>query len=233
MTGLEHPDSSPGLGVLFLNYLRRVNICLVRTIASTAFTRQKPTLPPLNPTPLKSQASIQPPSKDKPHHTATPKPILITSDPITSSSRATPPHLLQRKRLPITLDETQLEENFIKGSGKGGQKVNKAVSCVQLKHVPTGIVIKTQRFRDLASNRKEARKLLSLDLDDLCNGPLSKRNAEKTKDAEKTKRSTQKAKKRLAMKMVEKEAAKNSSATSAATSAGNDNQGNSESPEPK
>ncbi|TPX54507.1 hypothetical protein CcCBS67573_g09567 [Chytriomyces confervae] len=144
----------------------------VRTIASSAFTRQKPTPPPLNPKP---QPFTQPPDKDKPH--TTPKPTLITSDPITSSSRATPPHLLQRKRLPITLDETQLEENFIKGSGKGGQKVNKAVSCVQLKHVPTGIIIKTQRFRDLVSNRKEARKLLSLDLDDLYNGSLSKKEA--------------------------------------------------------
>ncbi|KAJ3243961.1 hypothetical protein HDU78_011624 [Chytriomyces hyalinus] len=198
----------------------------VRTVASSAFTRQKPTTPPLNPTPLKPQPSTQPSDKDK-------QPTLITSDPITSSSRATPPHLLQRKRLPITLDETQLEENFIKGSGKGGQKVNKAVSCVQLKHVPTGIIVKTQRFRDLASNRKEARKLLSLDLDDLYNGPLSKRNTEKAKEAEKTKRSAQKAKKRHAVRMAEKKAAKNNAATSAATCAANDNEGNSESPEPK
>ncbi|KAJ3263895.1 hypothetical protein HDU77_009791 [Chytriomyces hyalinus] len=205
----------------------------VRAVASSAFTRQKPTPPPLNPTPLKPQPSTQPSDKDKPHNTATPKPTLITSDPITSSSRATPPHLLQRKRLPITLDETQLEENFIKGSGKGGQKVNKAVSCVQLKHAPTGIIVKTQRFRDLASNRKEARKLLSLDLDDLYNGPLSKRNTEKAKEAEKTKRSAQKAKKRHAVRMAEKKAAKNNAATSAATSAANDNEGNSESPEPK
>ncbi|KAI8829907.1 RF-1 domain-containing protein [Chytriomyces cf. hyalinus JEL632] len=217
-----------------LRSLRTLSLSVgVRTIASSAFSRQKSTPAPLNPTPLKSQASTQPPNKDKPLLTTTPKPTLITSDPVTSSSRSTPPHLLQRKRLPITLDETQLEENFIKGSGKGGQKVNKAVSCVQLKHVPTGIVIKTQRFRDLASNRKEARKLLSLDLDDLYNGPLSKRNAEKAKEAEKTKRSTQKAKKRLAMKMAEKEAAKKNAATFAATSAGNDNEGNSESSEPK
>ncbi|KAJ3239794.1 hypothetical protein HDU81_005292 [Chytriomyces hyalinus] len=202
----------------------------VRTISSSAFTRQKPTPPPLNPTTPNPHPSTPPPHKNKPDHPSTPpKPALITSDPITSSSRATPAHLLQKKRLPVSLDETQLEENFIKGSGKGGQKVNKAVSCVQLKHIPTGIIVKTQRFRDLASNRKEARKLLSLDLDDLYNGPLSKRNVEKAKEAEKTKRSAQKAKKRLAMKMAEKEA-KNNVANSAVTSAGNDD---SESLEPK
>ena len=40
------------------------------------------------------------------------------------------------------LDERDLEESFIKGSGPGGQSVNKTSNCVQLKHLPTGIVVK-------------------------------------------------------------------------------------------
>ena len=40
------------------------------------------------------------------------------------------------------LIENEIEESFIKGSGPGGQSVNKSSNCVQLKHLPTGIIIK-------------------------------------------------------------------------------------------
>ena len=40
------------------------------------------------------------------------------------------------------LNENDIEESFIKGSGPGGQSVNKTSNCVQLKHLPTGIVVK-------------------------------------------------------------------------------------------
>ena len=36
------------------------------------------------------------------------------------------------------LDEHQLEERFVRGSGPGGQSVNKTANCVSLKHIPTG-----------------------------------------------------------------------------------------------
>ena len=36
------------------------------------------------------------------------------------------------------LDEQQLEERFVRGSGPGGQSVNKTANCVSLKHLPTG-----------------------------------------------------------------------------------------------
>jgi peptide chain release factor len=74
----------------------------------------------------------------------------------------------------VNLNETDLEERFIRGSGNGGQKINKNMSCVQLKHLPTGLMVETQRFRELVNNRKEARKLLILKLDLLLNGPNSK-----------------------------------------------------------
>lgn len=35
-----------------------------------------------------------------------------------------------------------LEEEFVRGSGPGGQSVNKTANCVVLKHKPTGIVVK-------------------------------------------------------------------------------------------
>lgn len=78
------------------------------------------------------------------------------------------------KAIPIILLENELEEKFVKGSGPGGQKINKCKHCVQLKHIPTGISVETQRFRELTNNRKEARKLLTLQLDKLYNGHNSK-----------------------------------------------------------
>lgn len=36
------------------------------------------------------------------------------------------------------LNEDDLKEQFVRGSGPGGQAVNKAMNCVVLKHVPSG-----------------------------------------------------------------------------------------------
>jgi len=40
------------------------------------------------------------------------------------------------------LDENELEEQFVRGHGPGGQNVNKTNNCVVLKHQPTGLVVK-------------------------------------------------------------------------------------------
>jgi protein subunit release factor B len=74
--------------------------------------------------------------------------------------------------------ETDLLETFKKGGGPGGQKINKTCSAVQLLHIPTGIRVETQRFRGLAENRKEARKLLLERLDQVENGSLSRKAKE-------------------------------------------------------
>lgn len=43
--------------------------------------------------------------------------------------------------LPV-LDEDELDEQFVRGSGPGGQATNKTSNCVVLRHVPSGIVVK-------------------------------------------------------------------------------------------
>jgi protein subunit release factor B len=42
------------------------------------------------------------------------------------------------------ISEVDLEEDIVKGSGPGGQAVNKTSNCVILKHRPTGIVVKVR-----------------------------------------------------------------------------------------
>ena len=56
--------------------------------------------------------------------------------------------------------EKDIQEKFVLGSGKGGQKVNKTSSCVLLHHLPTGIRIRRSRDRSRSVNRYLARKEL-------------------------------------------------------------------------
>ena len=58
------------------------------------------------------------------------------------------------------LEERELEERFVRGSGPGGQSVNKTRNKVQLLHLPTGLRVECQQTRDLTSNRVIARKIL-------------------------------------------------------------------------
>ncbi|XP_033115666.1 uncharacterized protein LOC117115815 isoform X2 [Anneissia japonica] len=49
----------------------------------------------------------------------------------------------QRRKMKYPeLNEDDLEEQFVRGSGPGGQSTNKTSNCVVLKHKPTGIIIK-------------------------------------------------------------------------------------------
>lgn len=79
---------------------------------------------------------------------------------------------VDRSRVP-QLNESDLEEHFVSGSGPGGQCVNKAINCCQLKHKPTGLAVKVHHTRSLESNRKIARELLITKLDNLFNGENS------------------------------------------------------------
>lgn len=60
----------------------------------------------------------------------------------------------------LGVEESEIDERFIRSSGAGGQKVNKVSTCVVLYHRPTGIRVRCQKERSQALNRYLARKLL-------------------------------------------------------------------------
>lgn len=57
----------------------------------------------------------------------------------------------------LNIREEDIEETFIRSGGKGGQHVNKASTCVYLKHIPTGIEVKCHQERSQSLNRYRAR----------------------------------------------------------------------------
>ena len=67
--------------------------------------------------------------------------------------------LLERMQT-LGVREQDIDEQFVRASGAGGQKVNKTSSCVVLHHRPTGIRVKCQQERSQALNRFLARRIL-------------------------------------------------------------------------
>lgn len=68
--------------------------------------------------------------------------------------------ILQSRMQRLGIREQDLEEQFVRSSGAGGQNVNKVSSCVILHHRPSGIRVKCQQERSQALNRFLARRIL-------------------------------------------------------------------------
>lgn len=83
---------------------------------------------------------------------------------------------------PVVLNEDDIVETFVRGGGPGGQKINKTASCVMLKHIPTGIVVKCQESRSQHRNREFARRILLDKLDLAIRGEYSRMAMEAAKE---------------------------------------------------
>ncbi len=103
--------------------------------------------------------------------------------------------LLDRMR-ELNVTENDLDEQFIRSSGPGGQKVNKTSSCVCLRHIPTDITVKYQRERSQALNRFFARRALLDKIELLQKGFIKedKKRIEKIKSQKRKKRKRTKVK---------------------------------------
>ncbi len=60
---------------------------------------------------------------------------------------------LEKKMKELGIYRDDIEEKFIKASGRGGQKVNKASSAVFLRHKKTNICVKCGKARSQHLNR--------------------------------------------------------------------------------
>jgi protein subunit release factor B len=63
---------------------------------------------------------------------------------------------IQSRLAALGVRPDDIEERFIRGSGPGGQKINKTSSTVWLRHRPTGIEVRCQAERSQAANRERA-----------------------------------------------------------------------------
>jgi len=100
--------------------------------------------------------------------------------------------------------EEDLEEQFVRSSGRGGQHVNKTSTCVMLRHRPSELQVKCQMMRSQSENRYLARRILCERLEEKLLGEKSERAQKRHKiRARKRKRSRRAKEKMLRDKKIQ------------------------------
>ncbi|PCH38469.1 hypothetical protein WOLCODRAFT_136298 [Wolfiporia cocos MD-104 SS10] len=148
-----------------------------------------------NPPPVESSRSARKHAAKNNESDSTPEPQLPRF--YSQLKKAAKQHVVPELR------EEDLEESFVRGSGPGGQSINKTENNVQLLHKPTGLRVACQETRSLAQNRKIARKILRNKLDAMYNPGLSKQEVRKALEQERERRRRRKAKKAKKLQLVD------------------------------
>jgi len=104
---------------------------------------------------------------------------------------------LQKKMDELGVKEVDIDEKFIRSGGPGGQNVNKVATCVQLKHLPTGITVKIQKDRTQGVNRFLARRSLVSKIEEAISGKPTKEKLKVQKIQKQKKRRKRKTKAKL------------------------------------
>lgn len=113
-------------------------------------------------------------------------------------STAKEQELLERMER-LGIKEGDLTERFIRGSGPGGQKINKTSSCVYLMHKPSGHEVKCQADRSQSLNRFIARR----ELCDLIENEMLGKASEEEQRREKIRRQKRRKSRNQRRKMVQ------------------------------
>jgi protein subunit release factor B len=99
----------------------------------------------------------------------------------------------------LRLEAADFEEKFARGSGPGGQHVNKVSTAVTLRHVPSGVAVTVQDSRSQSMNRQLAWERL---LDAIERQRREQRAAQKA-ETEKKRRQNRKRPHGLKMRILE------------------------------
>jgi len=116
--------------------------------------------------------------------------------PIFPVSSAKQKELTQRM-MALGIKEEDLVEEFIRGAGPGGQKVQKTSVVVQLTHPPSGLQVRCQEGRSQVMNRYYARKRLVEKLEEKVLGEKSALQQKIQKIRRQKRRRSRKAKQKM------------------------------------
>jgi len=104
---------------------------------------------------------------------------------------------LKSRMVTLGISESDIEENFVRGRGAGGQKINKTSSCVDILHRPSAIRVKCQKSRYRELNRFLARRELCDRMQSKISGVQSLKMQEAARERRRKARRSRKAKIRL------------------------------------
>ncbi|MBQ8425822.1 MAG: peptide chain release factor 1 [Clostridia bacterium] len=98
------------------------------------------------------------------------------------TSTATVAVLPEAKNIQIELNEKDLQIDYYRAGGAGGQHVNKTESAIRITHLPTGIIVQCQDERSQGKNKEKAINWLKSKLYDYYQSQEDSAYAEKRKN---------------------------------------------------